>query len=36
MKVELEKIDEVQDMARIREEAIKLRVVRRYNTKVQP
>ena len=36
MKVELETTDEVQDMARIREEAAKLRAARRYNAKVQP
>ena len=36
MRVELETTDEVQEMARIREEATKLRASRRYNTKVQP
>jgi len=36
MRVELETTNEVQEMTRIREEATKLRAVRRYNTKVQP
>ena len=36
MRVELEPTDEVQDMARIKEEVTKLRAARRYNTKVQP
>ena len=34
MRVELETTDEVQEMARIREEATKLQAVRRFNTKV--
>jgi len=36
MRVELETIEEVQEMARIREEVAKLRAAMRYNTKVQP
>ena len=36
MRVELETTNEVQDMARIREEATKLQAMRKYNTKVQP
>ena len=36
MRVELEIIEEVREMATIREKAIKLQVAQRYNTKVQP
>ena len=36
MRVELETTDKVQEMARIKEEATKLRATRRYNTKVRP
>ena len=36
MRVELKTTNEVQEMAKIREEATKLQVARRYNTKVQP
>ena len=36
MRVELETTEEVREMTKIREEVAKLRVVRRYNTKVQP
>ena len=35
MKVELETTDEVQEMAKIREEVTKLRAARKYSTKVQ-
>ena len=36
IRVELEIIEEVREMATIREKAIKLQVAQRYNTKVQP
>ena len=36
IRVELETTKEVQEMAKIREEVVKLRAARRYNTKVQP
>jgi len=36
MRVELETTEEVLEMAKIREEVVKLQVARRYNTKVQP
>lgn len=36
LRLELEMKDEDQDMAKIKEEVTKLRVSRRYNTKVQP
>ena len=35
MRVELETTDEVQEMAKIREEVTKLRAARKYSTKVQ-
>ena len=36
MRVELETTEEVREIAKIREEAVKLWAARRYNKKVQP
>ena len=36
IRVELETTNEVQEIAKIKEEATKLRASKRYNTKVQP